>query len=65
MKSLLLSVAALGALTLASCSPSGPVGREDRGIRVYSMPESWGSGGHYTGFAPSSPSANGNASGHC
>ena len=62
MKTTLLLTAALATTLMVSCASRGPsanTGRVDRGVRVFGTPENWGSGGHYTGFSASRPSANG------
>lgn len=53
------ALATLATLGLVSCPPlSSHAIRHDRGP-VYTMPESWDSGGHYAGFSASRPLANG------
>lgn len=53
------ALATLATLGLVSCaSLSSNAIRHDRGP-VYTMPESWDSGGHYAGFSASRPLANG------
>ena len=55
----LATLATLATLGLVSCaSLSSNAIRHDRGP-VYTMPESWDSGGHYAGFSASRPLANG------
>ena len=53
------ALATLATLGLVSCPPlSSHAIHHDRGP-VYTMPESWDSGGHYAGFSASRPLANG------